>query len=204
MGTADRLKWNERYRQGEHSSQHPSRLLTDLADWLVPPGRALDIAGGAGRHSLWLAGCGWRVTLADISVVALEIARSRALERQLDLTTLEIDFETDPFPDGPWDLILSAHFLSRPLWPHIVAALRPGGLFVCIQPTMSNLQRHTRPPAPFLLQDGELRAWIAGEGGCGLELLSYQEGWLAEGRHDAVLVARRLPGKDAGVDRCAT
>ncbi len=36
-------------------------LVQDVAD-LLPPGRALDLASGAGRNALYLAGCGWQVT----------------------------------------------------------------------------------------------------------------------------------------------
>lgn len=38
----------------------------------------------------------------------------------------------------------------------------------------------------FLLQDRELPKLVTG-----LEVLRYDEGWLAEGQHDAVIVARR-------------
>jgi hypothetical protein len=45
---------------------------------------------------------------------------------------------------------------------------------------------HEKPPARFLLDDGELPKLIED-----LEIVQYEEGWLGEDRHDAVLVARR-------------
>lgn len=55
-----------------------------------------------------------------------------------------------------------------------------------IHPTRTNLARHEKPPARFLLEDGELPGLIQG-----LRIEHYEEGWLSEGRHEAVVVARR-------------
>ncbi len=57
---------------------------------------------------------------------------------------------------------------------------------VFVQPTKSNLQRHERPSARFLLEDGEVPRLVQG-----LEILSYEEGWLEEDRHEARIVARK-------------
>lgn len=184
--SSERRRWNEKYRLGEHSSLQPSALLEGLDTLLPRSGRALELAGGVGRNALWLARRGLQVTLADISDVALKVARNRFAQQGLLLETLQIDLEQEPFPQGPWDLVLSVHFLWRPLFQILPSVLVPAGRFVCIQPTRSNLERHAKPPARFLLDDGELPRLAAG-----MEILKYEEGWLAEGRHEALLVARR-------------
>ena len=79
-------------------------------------GRAIDLAGGTGRHGIWLAERGLDVTIADISPVGLEVARQRAAEAGVTIQTLEVDLETSPFPAGPWDLIVSVCYLWRPLF----------------------------------------------------------------------------------------
>ena len=144
------------------------------------------MAGGAGRNAIWLAQRGLSVTLADISDEALEIASTRAVDNGLDLQTLQIDFEQEPFPSGPWDLILCMHYLWRPLFDHFRENLSLGGLLILIHPTHTNLQRHKRPSARFLLDDGELPSLVSQ-----LEIVKYEESWLVEGRHEARLVARR-------------
>ena len=86
-------------------------------------------------------------------------------------------------------MIFSHHFLWRQLfdfYPHLLA---PGGVLVVVQPTVTNLERHEKPPRPFLLDDGELPTLVGD-----LDIVHYEEGWLAEGRHEAVIVARR-PGE---------
>jgi SAM-dependent methyltransferase len=160
-------------------------LLTQLDPLLPRAGSAIDVAGGVGRNSLWLANRGLEVTLVDISDVALDTARQRAALANLSLQFLRIDLEREPFPGGPWDVVLIVHYLWRPLFRQISDALTTGGVLVCIQPTMSNLQRHPKPSARFLLEDGELPSLVPE-----LSPVYYQEGWLTEGRHEAVLVAQ--------------
>ncbi|MDH3717764.1 MAG: class I SAM-dependent methyltransferase [Planctomycetota bacterium] len=191
MSDEDRKKWDAKYAQQDAVSSltaQPSLLLDQLDHILPRSGKALDVAGGAGRHAIWLAGRGLDVTLADISQAGLDIARARAAAEGVNIETLQIDLEFSPFPAGPWDLIVAIHYLYRPLFEIFPAALAPGGLLVCSQPTLSNLQRHPKPPARFLLQDGELPHLVRD-----LEVVHYQEGWLAEGRHEALLAARRSP-----------
>jgi 2-polyprenyl-3-methyl-5-hydroxy-6-metoxy-1,4-benzoquinol methylase len=48
-----------------------------LANHLPPEGRVLDLGGGPGRYTLWLAERGYRVALADLSPALLDIARAR-------------------------------------------------------------------------------------------------------------------------------
>ena len=186
MSEQDRQKWNAKYTHAAAASSEPSVLLTSLDDLLPRSGRALDVAGGAGRHTIWLARRGLDVTLADISDGGIALARQRGRAVGLKFDTLRLDFEENPFPQGPWDLIISFHFLWRPLFqvfPHILSR---GGILTVVQPTRSNLQRHDKPPERFLLQDGELPTLVHG-----LNIIRYEEGWLAEGRHDALLVAQR-------------
>src|SRR5687767_3623974 len=57
MSNTERTKWNARYAE-QGASREPSRLVTELADRLPRSGRALDIAGGGGRHAVWLAARG--------------------------------------------------------------------------------------------------------------------------------------------------
>jgi SAM-dependent methyltransferase len=187
MSHEDRRKWDAKYADANFPAREPSQVLVGLADLLPRAGRALEIAGGGGRNSIWLAQRGLDVTLADISPVGLAIARERAAEAGVNVTTLETDLELAPLPPGPWDLIVSVCYLQRSIFERYPAALAPGGLLVVIQPTKRNLERHEKPPADFLLSEGELPSLAAG-----LEIVRHEEGWLADERHDALLVARLL------------
>jgi SAM-dependent methyltransferase len=186
MSLADRQKWDVRYAAAEAVPREPSRVLVELAPRLPTSGRGLDVAGGGGRHSIWLAQHGLRMTLADISPIGLELAASRAREVGAALETIQLDLEQSPFPSGPWDLILFVCFLGGKLYRQAAEQLAPGGKLVVVQPTVRNLERHDRPPRGYLLEEEELPRLIGD-----LKIEHYVEGWSTDERHDAVLIAVR-------------
>jgi SAM-dependent methyltransferase len=191
----DRVKWDERYRAASHEIEAPSRFLSSLAQRLPRRGRALDIAGGCGRNALWLAARGLDVTVVDISEVGLSRARLRAAAPPtLDLHTIALDLERQRLPQGPWDLVVCILYLQRSLFRVFPEILAPGGMLVFLQPTLHNLERHPKPPAPYLLAPGELAGLVRG-----LEIVELDESWSLEGFHEARLLARRpfpQPGDD--------
>ncbi len=187
MPDSDRERWDARYRE-EDGLPAPSAFVTGLDDLLPGRGRALDVAGGSGRHAVWMALRGLDVTLADISPVALERASREASRAGVSIATVPLDLERAPLPPGPWDVIVCVGFLHRPLFPAFARELAHCGLLAIEHPTRSNLLRHARPGLPHLLEDGELPALVGG-----LEVIRYDEGWLERGRHEARLVARKRP-----------
>ncbi len=193
MPPEDRLKWDRIHRERGFSPSAPSSLIVGCEAFLPRRGVALDVAAGSGRHALWLAERGLRVTLSDVSPVGLELAAAEANRRGLEIDTLEIDLEAEPLPAGPWDVILCFHFLHRPLFAEFARSLSGDGVVVVVHPTRSNLLRHARPGERHLLEDGEMEPLARKSS---LEPLRHEEGWLEEGRHEALLVARRA-GKSA-------
>jgi SAM-dependent methyltransferase len=182
--------WDERYRSGEYTPDGPLPLVLRVVEKL-PPGRALDVACGAGRHALFLAKRGWQVTAVDASRVAIELTQARALKRGVMVDARVADLERGEFaikPDG-YDLICVCYYLQRDLFPAIRAGVKPGGVVVAVVPMVDdNPQVKPMNPA-FLLQPGELRAEFAG-----WQLLHDREGRPVEGSHRravAEIVARR-------------
>lgn len=117
--------WNGRYLDRVDDLPIPLPFFTDLAAGLAP-GRALDLACGTGRHSMYLAERGWQVTAIDYSDVAI----SRI--HHPNIRTIVADIEAPAFrvPNPPYHLILDTFFLHRPLLPEIAEALVPGGIAV--------------------------------------------------------------------------
>jgi len=185
MAEGDRERWNARYAERPGRAP-PAAFLVGLDDLLPRRGRALEVAGGAGRNALWLARRGLEVTLADVSDVALAQAAGAAAAEGLPLTTLRLDLEAEPLPAGPWDLVVCTYFLHRPLLAAVHAVLAPGGLLAFAHATRRNLERWPRPGPGHLLEEGELPGLVPG-----LAPLRCAEGWWEEGRHEARLVARR-------------
>lgn len=193
MSTAERDKWDGRYRDGAYEGRaHPTALL---AEWLprLPPGRALDVACGAGRNALFLAANGFAVTALDISAVALARGRRSAEERGLDVTWLCVDLDEDPsaaLPAGAFDVIVWVRYVQRALMPALAARLAPGGILLCEQHLASEAPVAGPTTPGFRLAPGELE-----RSATGLTPLHTYEGPIVDpdGRHVALaqLVARR-------------
>ncbi|MBK8254355.1 MAG: class I SAM-dependent methyltransferase [Polyangiaceae bacterium] len=188
MSEKEREKWDARYSDAAPPPSQPSADLVALGPFFPPSGRALDIAGGAGRHAVWLAERGFETTLVDISPVGLDLAAKRAHAHGVHIHTHRADLDTEPLPHGPWDLIVIFHFLLRPLFATFPQILAPNGILAVVHPTLQNLTRHPKPGADFVLREGELRTLVSD---VHFDVLHSEEGWLAEGRHEARMVAKR-------------
>lgn len=157
----EREEWNERYASGSHASAEPDAFFLQAYEECVAPlfpqgGRALDIAGGVGRHAIWLAQRGWDVTLVDVSEEGLRIARERA--GQLPVRYVQHDL-TRGLPDGKFELVLDFFYLERGLFPGMREALSSGGLllfktYTREHPRLSGGKGPTHPM--HLLESGEL------------------------------------------------
>jgi len=72
MSAAD---WDARYRSAELVWSATPNMWVEQETAGLMPGRALDLACGEGRNSIWLAEQGWQVTGVDFSPVAVRTAR---------------------------------------------------------------------------------------------------------------------------------
>lgn len=158
MMEADRRKWNERYAgAGFLLGTGPSAFLAESIDLLksrCPGRRALDIACGEGRNSIFLAQSGFLVTGLDISEQGLAKARRRARSEGLTIRFRRTDLEKRTFA-GPFDLIVNINFLLRGLFPVMVEALSPGGI-VLVETLLDGPLAPPTTNRSFLLQQGEL------------------------------------------------
>jgi 2-polyprenyl-3-methyl-5-hydroxy-6-metoxy-1,4-benzoquinol methylase len=183
--------WERRYRAEGRRATEPSRFVVDAVTSLdVVPGAAVDVAGGIGRHAVWLAGLGWRVTLVDGSPSALAMAVEDAAAAGVELTTIQMNLTGGALPSGPWDLVLVHHYLNHALMASVDQVMAPGGHLLWAQPTV--LSKQLRPGPGYRLALGEAETMLP----AGLEVVSLVEGE-TEGRHEAMVVARR-PGPPAG------
>lgn len=154
--------WDERYRRGEHINDDPHPLLTEFAARLKP-GRALDVACGAGRHSVLLAERGWQVTAVDNSSVAIELLRQRAAERSVRVDARVADLERGEFVIEPntYDLIINCCYLQRDLFSSMRAGVRTGGLVIAVVAMVDDDPNIKPMNSAFVLQPDELKAIFA-------------------------------------------
>ena len=86
----DAEAWDERYADSELVwSVEPNQFVAaECAD--LPPGRALDLAAGEGRNSIWLARRGWDVTAVDFSQAGLDKGRRLAGELEIEWVCADV------------------------------------------------------------------------------------------------------------------
>ena len=122
----DAIKWNQKHL--EHPMpETPSTLLVEFLPTLLnlEGHRALDIACGNGRNSKFLAQNGFEVDSVDISEVALSL-----FSHLPNINTFEADLATFRPQTNNYDVILNFYFLNRELFPSILNALKPSGIFL--------------------------------------------------------------------------
>jgi ubiquinone/menaquinone biosynthesis C-methylase UbiE len=100
---ANYAEWDEYYRKYPLSELgwelgKPRSLLVEFVEkGLVGKGTALDLCCGAGTNTIYLAKNGFEVTGLDISLTALEIAKKKA-----EQANVNIDFLADSFVNLPF------------------------------------------------------------------------------------------------------
>jgi SAM-dependent methyltransferase len=165
----------------------PTRWLLEHEHLLPEQGDALDVACGTGRNAFWLARRGLQTLALDRDADAVRFVEDEARRLGLPLSAEVRDLERGaaPWPTGAFDVIVVVHYLHRPLFPLLEAALRPGGLLVYETFTRGQAERG-RPTNPaFLLEPGELRELVHP-----LEIVVEREGDF-EGKLLASVIARR-------------
>lgn len=153
-------KWDERFRAEEFVlGTEPSFFLAeniDLIKLLAPGNKAMDLACGEGRNSIFLAREGMKVTGLDISEAGLEKAVKWMEREKLSIDFRTQDLEGYEFSES-YDLIINFNFLLRDLIPKSIAALHPAGVMV-FDSILDSPYVPTTHKKEFLLQPGELHA----------------------------------------------
>lgn len=153
----------------------PSGWVYRWSEMIPAGGRVLDVACGGGRHTRWLAGRGHPIEAVDRDPVILA-----GLEAIPGVTTRRADLESGPwpYPGQCFAAVVVVNYLHRPLFPHLLAALAPGGVLIYETFAMGN-ERYGRPTNPdFLLKPGELLEVVRGR----LRVLAYEDVFVPEPR----------------------
>src|SRR5580700_5737628 len=87
----------------------------------LPPGRALDVACGNGRHAIWLQQNGWQVTAVDRNAEAID--RIRADFPGIDARVM--DLEKEVLWEATYDLVVCWLYFQPDLYPTIRKMVRP-------------------------------------------------------------------------------
>lgn len=130
-------RWNGRFAAEEFLfGTRPNAFLAAQGRRLRPGMRALCVADGEGRNSVWLAAQGLEVTAFDFSPVGLAKARTLA-----ERCGVKVDYHLSEVSHWKWDAqqydvvaAIFVQFASPPERQHMFEgmqrALKPGGLLI--------------------------------------------------------------------------
>jgi SAM-dependent methyltransferase len=156
-GLVKREDWNRKHGEaGPLFGVEPNRFLVAEVDGLEP-GRALDLACGAGRNAVWLAEQGWPVTGADFSDVELANARGLAAERGVEVEWVQADLLDWEPPPRAFDLVAVLYLQlpaeeRQPVHARAANAVAPGGTLLVVGHDLQNLNGgHGGPQDPRVL-----------------------------------------------------
>ena len=151
---AELSRWNARFGAEEYIfGTAPNAFLAAHKPMLPQGGRALCVADGEGRNSVWLAEQGLEVTAFDFSPVAVAKARRLADERGV-----HVQYEVAAVYGWHWPQLafdaVAAIFVQFAdpamrtfMFERMVAALAPGGLILLEGYTPKQLEYRTGGPS---------------------------------------------------------
>jgi len=196
--TAELERWNKRFSAAEYIfGTAPNEFLAAQAARLRPGQRALCVADGEGRNSVWLAEQGLEVTAFDLSPVGVEKARRLAAQRGVRIACEVSDVYGWRWPEDAFE-VLAAIFVQFAdpamrafMFERMARSLRRGGLLIVQGYTPRQLEYRTGGPphAENMYTPELLRAAFAG-----FEILELRE-------HDKVMAeGTQHRGQSAVID----
>lgn len=149
--------------------QAPSPWIVRFLPLFGRDAPVLDLACGGGRHLRAVAASGRPGVGVDIDLRGVA-----DLSGQPGIELVQADLEGGPWPfaDRRFAGIVVTNYLHRPLFPHMLAALAPGGVLLIETFAVGN-GRFGRPSSPsYLLRSGELLELARGR----LQVIAYEHG----------------------------
>jgi SAM-dependent methyltransferase len=172
-GSMDANYWDAKYETEDYVyTKLVNRFVKEYCEPLTP-GTAMDVAGGEGRNTVWLAQQGWRVENVDFSQKALAkcvaFAEEEGVSGFVDTNYASaLEFEPN---ETPVDLAVIAylqipqHDLEKAI-KRVASHVKPGGHLMGVWHSRDNLEHSFGGPRdPEVLPNPELLTkYLDGEG----------------------------------------
>ena len=189
-----KARWNERYDRNMYIyGKEPTAFLKQKMDGLKK-GKVLVLAMGEGRNAVYLAQNGFDVTGVDISEVAIEKCNELAKEKNTTVNAVVADLTDYDMGEEQFDLITKFYYYEPSIFPQVIEALKPGGMFILEQFSIDHLKyRETSDFGPknpdYLIKPNELLEHFKS-----LRILYYEDAVveLDEGMHKGTAAVIRL------------
>ena len=146
-------RWNKRFSAPEYIfGTAPNEFLAAQASRLRPGQRALCVADGEGRNSVWLAEQGLEVTAFDLSPIGVDKARRLAAQRGVSVAYEVSDVYGWRWPEDAFDVVAAVFVqfadpaMRAFMFERMVRSLRRGGLVIVQGYTPKQLEYRTGGP----------------------------------------------------------
>ena len=172
-GSKDKKYWNKRYDRSSYIfGKAPEKFLSQNYKYIPEGSKVLDIAMGEGRHAVFLAKKGFKVTGIDISSVAVDKAKKLAGEVGARINMVVSSLTDYDFPAESFDAIICFYYLDRRFNKKMIKWLKKGGILIFESFTMRQrkVRGYEHHNAKYLLKEGELLNLFPGH-----KILKYQE-----------------------------
>ncbi len=161
-------RWDNSYKTGDTpwDTGRPSRELVAVVDGgIVQPCRAIELGCGTGTNAVYLAERGFSVTALDVSTVAIERARQRHRESNVEVEFLMDDVCNLQSPLDPFEFLFDRgcyHCARRVDLPGFLKTLervaKPGAKYLLLAGNADE-QTETGPPR---VHEQEIRDELGG------------------------------------------
>ncbi len=174
----DQKRWDKRFGRREFALGKDPNPFLKKNIYLLPKGKALDIATGEGRNAVFLAQHGFEVDAVDLSEKGLKKAQKLARERGVKMNTFLVDLDQYQIEKERYDLIANFYFLKRRLIPRIRNGLKKGGRVIFQTYLLEHRTLGTGGPkqAKYFLKSNELLTLFKD-----FRIVFYREGIFKEG-----------------------
>ena len=191
MSEKDKAKWDKKYRENSELLAVREPSMAVVKNYKEASGnRALDLACGAGRNSLFLEEKGFYVDALDISQYALDILKGRSKTNKI--TPILADLDEYDIGVQRYDFIVKCNFLDRALLNRAKDSLKIGGIIVVETYMQDEDNEKKNSNNDFLLKSDELLEIFKNS----FEILEYKtfwnEGFEKYRMKKASIVAKRL------------
>jgi len=159
-----------------HAQFHPSPWVVRFLERAPTAGTVLDLACGSGRHGRLCHAAGHPVLMLDRDISGVtDMMQLQGVE------VMQADLEGGnrwPLGKRRFDVLIVTNYLHRPLIPHILAAVAPGGLLIYETFAAGNAKYGGPGNPDYLLEKGELLRAMPPE----FEVLAFEDVELQEPR----------------------
>ena len=171
--------WDEHYSQpGYVYGTEPSGFLIAQKDWLVKGQKALAVADGEGRNSVFMAEQGLDVTAMDSSSVGLAKAEQLAVDKGVQVAYHLTGVNEWDWSVNTYDLVVAVFIqfagpeLRDEIFANMIKTLKPGGILLLHGYTPRQLAYGTGGPSAL---ENLYTKDILLQGFAGMEILRLEE-----------------------------